>query len=278
MANSGIINRGRRAVEGSARQSRGFEFALGPNKEETVSRYRDAVSQLSAAQKSAYGAPAYSRFINRPVGRRIAAAAYVLRLTPNGVTAISATLSAIGIAVVAFGPISVVTGVIAALLFALGYAFDSADGQLARLTKTGGPAGEWLDHVVDMAKTVLFHGAILFSLILHTGAVAPGVAALVIGFTTVNVVAFFAWLLVDLLRRSTLEPSAPPDRPSNNAPLLRSLLRLPSDYGVLCWLLVLWGTGLFWWLYGLLFLANLLILLAALPVWFRQAKAVSQPQ
>ncbi len=239
-----------------------------------MSRYRDALSQLSAAQKPAYGAPAYSRFINRPVGRRIAAAAYVMQLTPNGVTAISATLSGIGVLVVALGPITVATGVIAAVLFALGYAFDSADGQLARLTKTGGPAGEWLDHVVDMAKTVLFHGAMLFSLILHTSAVPPGLAALVVGFTTVSVVAFFAWLLVDLLRRTASEPSVPTNRPNDKAPLLRSLLRLPSDYGVLCWVLVLWGTSLFWWAYGLLFLANLLILVAALPVWFRQAKAV----
>jgi hypothetical protein len=46
---------------------------------------------------------------------------------------------------------------------------------------------------------------------------------------------------------------------------MRSLLRLPSDYGLLCWVLVLWGTTLFWWVYGLLFLANLAILVAALP-------------
>lgn len=241
-----------------------------------MSKYSGAVAQLAAAQKPAYGAPAYSRFINRPVGRRIAAAAYVMGLTPNGVTAISAVLSAFGILVLAFAPISVFTGIGAAVLFALAYAFDSADGQLARLTKTGGPAGEWLDHTVDMAKTVLFHGAILFSLILHTSSVAPGLAALVLGFMAVNVVAFFAWLLVDLLRRVTPEPAADAPRPSDHAPLLRSILRLPSDYGVLCWVLVFWGTPMFWWFYGLLFVANLVILLAALPVWFRQAKAITQ--
>ena len=239
-----------------------------------MSRYRQAISQLSAAQKPAYGAPAYSRFVNRPVGRRIAAAAFAVGLTPNGVTAISAVLSAIGVLVLALGPISIITGVCAAILFALGYAFDSADGQLARLTKTGGPAGEWLDHVVDMAKTVLFHGAILFSLILHVPSFPPGQAALVIGFTTVSVVAFFAWLLVDLLRRVSPEPDADAARPTGHAPVMRSLLRLPSDYGLLCWVLILWGTGLFWWVYGLLFLANLAILMAALPVWFRQAKAI----
>jgi phosphatidylglycerophosphate synthase len=240
-----------------------------------LSKYRDAVAQLAAAQKPAYGAPAYSRFINRPAGRRIAAASYALGLTPNGVTAISAGLSVLGVAVLALAPISAYTGVAAAILFALAYAFDSADGQLARLTGTGGPAGEWLDHTVDMGKTVLFHGAILFSLILHTANVNAGLAALAIGFMVVNVVAFFAWLLVDLLRRITPEPATDASRPPDHAPLLRSILRLPSDYGVLCWVLIFWGTPFFWWFYGLLFVANLAILLAALPVWFRQAKAIT---
>jgi hypothetical protein len=180
----------------------------------------------------------------------------------------------LGVVVLAFAPISIVTGFASAILFAIAYAFDSADGQLARLTRTGGPAGEWLDHTVDMGKTVLFHGAILFSLILHLPAVAPGQAALVIGFMAVNVVAFFGWLLVDLLKRTNPQSCTHASAPNTNAPLLRSLLRLPSDYGLLCWLLILWGTPLFWWAYGLVFLANLVILCAALPVWFRQAKAI----
>lgn len=242
-----------------------------------MSRYTDAIRELSAAQKPAYGAPAYSRFINRPVGRRIAAAAFVAGLTPNGVTAISAALSVIGVVVLASGPITSLTGIIAAFAFAIGYAFDSADGQLARLKKTGGPAGEWLDHVVDMAKTVLFPGAIVLSLVLHTAPVSASKVALTIGYATVSVVAFFAWLLVDLLRRATPATQPVDPIPAGHAPLLRSILRLPSDYGVLCWVLILWGTSLFWWAYGLLFLANLLILLAALPVWFRQAKSLSKP-
>jgi phosphatidylglycerophosphate synthase len=241
-----------------------------------MTKYSDALSRLTHAQKPAYGAPAYSRFVNRPVGRRIAAGAYSLGLTPNGVTAISAGLSVVGIALIAFGPISPLIGFLAALSYALGYAFDSADGQLARLTGTGSPAGEWLDHVVDMGKTVLFHGAIILSLVIHTQPVSVGYVALAIGYATVTTVAFFAWLLVDLLRRASpaVVAAAKPEGP---APLLRSLLRLPSDYGLLCWVLVLWGVtiagfSLFWWVYGVLFLANLLILVAALPVWYRQAR------
>ncbi|MGV1036251.1 MAG: CDP-alcohol phosphatidyltransferase family protein [Candidatus Nanopelagicales bacterium] len=242
-----------------------------------MSGYRDAVQRLASAQKPAYGAPAYSRFVNRPLGRRVAALAYVAGLTPNAVTAISAGLSAVAILVMAFAPIATVTGFIAATLFALGYIFDSADGQLARLTASGSPAGEWLDHVVDMGKTVLFHGSIIFSLVYHQTNVSPGRVALVLGFMTVNVVAFFAWLLVDLLRRAEPNPPVEPSRTSGKAPLLRSILRLPGDYGVLCWVLILWGSVLFWWAYGLLFAANLVILLAALPVWFRQARAIRSP-
>lgn len=238
-----------------------------------MTAYSDALEQLRSAQKPAYGAPAYSRFVNRPVGRRIAAAASVIGLTPNQVTGISALLSAAGLLTLAFAPISPVTGIIVAVLLAAGYAFDSADGQLARLTKTGGPAGEWLDHVVDMGKTVLYYGAIIFALV-RTGTAQPWMVGLTVLFAAVTVVSFFAWLLVDLLRRGTPGMQAPPAPTS--APLLRSLLRAPSDYGLLCWIFVFWGTVIFWPLFGLFFLANLLILLAALPVWFRQAKEVGQ--
>lgn len=247
-----------------------------------MSSYRAAIDQLSAAQKPAYGAPAYSRFVNRPAGRRIAARAYALNLTPNAVTGISALLSAIGILVLALAPISIWTGMVVAAALALGYAFDSADGQLARLTNTGGPAGEWLDHVVDMGKTVLVPGAIVYSLVIHTDPVNARLVALAIGFAAVSVVAFFAWLLVDLLRRADPAPVPTEARAVGHAPLIRSILRLPSDYGVLCWIFVLWGVpplggvALFWWAYGLLFAANFVILLVALPVWYRQAKAVGQ--
>ena len=92
------------------------------------------------------------------------------------------------------------------LLLATGYALDSADGQLARLKGGGRPAGEWLDHTVDMAKTVMLHGAVLiawlrFDAIAWQQALIPSVSHR-LG------VAFFGWLLVDLLRRST--PDTPP--------------------------------------------------------------------
>lgn len=233
--------------------------------------YRDALQALRSAQKTSYGTPAYSRFVNRPVGRRIAAAAYAVGLRPNQVTAISGLLSLAAIILLATLPVGIPVGVLASLLLALGYAFDSADGQLARLSGTGGPGGEWLDHTVDMAKTVLVHGVVLIAL-LRSGGLLASQAALVIGFLTVSVVSFFSWLLADLLQRAA-HVQVPHSRDSGTAPLLRSVLRLPSDYGLFLWIFLLWGTAAFWWAYALLFAANLVILLAALPVWYRQAAA-----
>ena len=51
---------------------------------------------------------------------------------------------------------------------------------------------------------------------------------------------------------------------------IRSLLVLPTDYGVLCIAFLLFGVPVvFVPLYGLLFLANAAFALVALPKWFR---------
>ena len=60
------------------------DAAVPPTKE----RFADVVARLAAAQKRrAPGSPAYSIYVNRPIGRRLAAAAYLAGLTPNAVTA-----------------------------------------------------------------------------------------------------------------------------------------------------------------------------------------------
>src|SRR5829696_6747744 len=93
-----------------------------------------SLCRLAGAQKpAAFGSPAYSRFVNRRIGRYLAAAAFELRLTPNQVTAFSALCSLAGIVAIATVRPSWWLGVGVALALALGYALDSADGQLARL-------------------------------------------------------------------------------------------------------------------------------------------------
>ncbi len=140
-------------------------------------RWTDALHRLGAAQKGhARGAPAYSVYVNRRIGRVLAATAYVWGWTPNGVTAVSAVFTFTGILLLCVVPVSPWLGVVVALLLALGYAWDSADGQLARLRGGGSVAGEWLDHFVDAVKIASLHLAVVIGLFRFTD-IDPGLAA-----------------------------------------------------------------------------------------------------
>jgi phosphatidylglycerophosphate synthase len=243
-----------------------------PNDVHTRGRvgFRQVLSDLSAAQKPpATGSPAYSRFVNRRVGRVLAAAAAPLGLTPNQVTAISACFSAAGIGLIAWAPPRLGWGLLIAVLLALGYAFDSADGQLARWRGGGSPAGEWLDHTVDSIKVPSLHLAVLVAWYRHFD--LPDRALLVpVGFTLVAAVLFFAQILTEQLRRAHPR-HAPAPAGSGPKAVLRSLLVTPTDYGLLCWTFALFGYRAgFVAVYGLMFAGSLAYLLAALPKWFRE--------
>jgi len=95
--------------------------------------FADAYAQLTAAQKTAKGVSLYSRYVNRPLGRVLAAACHTAGLSPNQVSAVSAVFSAAGLAVVMAVPSVWWKGPVVAALLVLGFAFDSADGQVARL-------------------------------------------------------------------------------------------------------------------------------------------------
>lgn len=235
--------------------------------------YRDTVRRLAGAQKPpAVGSPAYSRFVNRRIGRHLAAGAYQLGRTPNQVTAVSAAFSAAGILTVALVDPRWWTGVLVALALALGYALDSADGQLARLRGGGSPAGEWLDHVVDCVKILTLHTAVLVSLY-RFGDRAEAWLLVPLAFLVVSSTAFFAMTLNDQLKRGRVAAATGPVVPS----LRRSLLVLPTDYGVLClvFLLLGWPDG-FLAGYGLLLAANALYLAAALVKWYRSMAALGR--
>ena len=59
------------------------------------------IRALSRAQKSRAGAPLYSRVVNRPVGRVLAAVAHRLGASPDQVTVLSALCTYTGIALIA---------------------------------------------------------------------------------------------------------------------------------------------------------------------------------
>ena len=233
--------------------------------------FGETLRRLKGAQKPpAQGSPAYSRFVNRKIGRVLAAGSYQAGLTPNGVTAISAAFSAAAIAAVALVEPTPLVAVLVALGLLVGYAFDSADGQLARLRGGGSPAGEWLDHVVDSVKTVALHLAVLICWYRFYDWDSAALLLIPVGWTLVQAVFFFAQILTDQLRRA--HPSqAPPPADASRAAVLRSLVVAPTDYGLLCivFALLAWQTG-FVVLYGLMGLGTALFLLAALPKWFRE--------
>lgn len=240
--------------------------------------------RLAGAQKPpAKGSPAYSRFVNRRIGRVLAAGSYGFGLTPNAVTGISAAFSAASIVLVALAEPSPLLGVVVALGLLLGYAFDSADGQLARLRGGGSPAGEWLDHIVDSVKTSALHLAVLIGAyrFWDTGDLPlPGGDAVLLvplGFTLVAAVFFFAQILTDQLRRAHPH-QAPAPAGSGRADVLRSLVVAPTDYGLLCLVFVTLGwPSLFLVLYGLLFAGTTLFVLAALLKWYREVAGFRPP-
>jgi phosphatidylglycerophosphate synthase len=231
------------------------------------------VRRLSGAQKGAAGAPAYSRFVNRPFGRVLAALAFHVGLTPNAVTATSAAWTATGIALVAIAPLGWATGAAVAACLVLGYALDSADGQLARLRGGGSPAGEWLDHVVDSAKTASIHLAVFLGLS-RVESLDRGWLLVPLGFSVVAVVHFSATLLNEALRAQHGVPTRAA-RTDARPGVLRSLLVAPTDYGVLCLSFVLLGAPtVFLGAYGLLGLGTAGYVVLALGRWYREMGAL----
>lgn len=238
--------------------------------------YRDVVARLAAAQKSGRGAPAWSRYVNRPLGRRLAALAHLRGLTPNAVTALSGLCSFTGIGVLALAPRSWLVGAVVAVLLVLGYALDAADGQLARLRGGGSASGEWLDHMVDCAKISSLHPAVLVSTwrAAEAGELALGWALLPMAFAVVASTAFFAQILNEQLRRAHGVEGA---RLQAGSSPLRSLLAAPTDYGLLCLVFLLLGSSAaFTAGYGLLLLGSAGYLALALVKWYREMDALGR--
>jgi phosphatidylglycerophosphate synthase len=237
---------------------------------------RDTLGRMATAQKGAQGAPAYSRFVNRRAGRLLAAVAFHLGLTPNAVTAVSAACTFTGIALLALVSPSWWLGLAVTACLAVGYALDSADGQLARLRGGGSPAGEWLDHMVDAAKIASLHLAVLVGLSRAGLFAHDTVLLLPLAFSVVSVVLFFGTLLNEALRAQHGAPTRAA-RTAERPSVLRSLLVVPTDYGLLCLVFLLLGaTSVFLWAYGLLLAATAGYLLLACVKWFGEMKRLGE--
>jgi phosphatidylglycerophosphate synthase len=234
------------------------------------SSHREVVRRLAAAQKPSKGAPAYSRYVNRPLGRQFAAIAFRLGLTPNQVTIISGICTFAGIGLLALVGPTFVLGSVLAALFVLGYALDAADGQLARLSGRSSYAGEWLDHMVDATKTVSLHLAVMISLARFTDLSGSAWLLVPICYAIVSSVLFFGMTLNDQLRRHHVLLTGVRAAPAGTS-TLRSLLIIPVDYGFLCVIFVLLGaTHWFFGIYTLMFVGSAAYLLLAAVKWFRE--------
>lgn len=239
--------------------------------------HAEVVARLRSAQKSNRGAGGYSRWVNRPLGRQLAALAFLRGLTPNQVSLLSAACTYAAIVLVATVRPSWPSSVGVAILLVLGYALDSADGQVARLRGIGSPSGEWLDHMLDAVKLATFHLAVAICWFRFYRLEHPATLLIPLGFAAVGTVFFFGITLSDMLRRverargggsgattSLVDPNEP-------APVLRSLVVLPNDYGVLCAVMVLLAAHTaFIVCYALLLAANVLFLAAGWVRWFRE--------
>lgn len=234
------------------------------------------VGRLALAQKSSVGVSAYSRWINRPVGRQLAAIAFKAGLTPNQVTAISALFTFGGIVLLATVRATPGLGVLVTGLLVIGYAIDSADGQLARLRGGGTPAGEWLDHVVDCIKLATLHIAVLIGWFRFFALPSTAILLIPIAFAIEASVFFFTLILSEQLRKAITGDRSRAATGERHASFLRTLVVLPADYGVHAWIFVLWGVPtIFVPLYTALAAINVVLLIAGLLRWFREMRRLS---
>ncbi|AWB88044.1 CDP-alcohol phosphatidyltransferase [Mycetocola zhujimingii] len=235
-----------------------------------VTTFKLAYAELVQAQKPKKGVSLYSRHVNRPLGRMLAAALHSVGASPNQVTLLSAIATTAGLAVLVSQRPGLAVGIVVALLLALGFALDSADGQVARLSGRQSPAGEWLDHVVDAAKMVAVHGCVFVAAWLHTSVETLWLSIPLV-FQVISTLLFAGGTLLELIERSLpARREVVPSRPST----VRAVGLLPADYGVLCLSFVVWGfTPVFVVAYSLLFLANAAIAAMLLTKWFRELSA-----
>ncbi|HBX76413.1 MAG TPA: CDP-alcohol phosphatidyltransferase [Acidimicrobiaceae bacterium] len=240
---------------------------------ESESGFRRDLSILREHQKSSRGAPLYSLYINRPLGRVFAALANTLGMNPNQVSILSALFSLTGIVGIATLEPSPTASVLIAVALVLGYAIDSADGQLARLQFGGSVAGEWLDHSLDAFKIAAFHASLIVSILQFQQAHTLQAVLLVAAFEVVAVTGFFTYLLTELLRRSQGEQTRATLSPTG----WKRVATLPTDWGVLClWTACRFSPAVFFGGYAVMFAVSAAYLAATSLVRFREFSALDQ--
>ena len=194
-------------------------------------------------------------------------------------TPVSVNTALTGVALIALLPPTVWSSILIAVLLVLGYALDSADGQLARLTGTGSLAGEWLDHFFDSIKLATIHLAVLVCWFRFFD-LPDGWLLVPLVFAASANVFFFGIIAADFLRRvHRLEhPHGPAEAPREawRSGGLYSLAVIPTDYGFLCLVFaLLWWQPVFVGIYTALAVINVLMLLLAALRWYRSIRGLA---
>jgi phosphatidylglycerophosphate synthase len=233
-------------------------------------RFKENAARLRSAQKPSLGTSAYGRYVNRPLGRQVAAFSHQFGLTPNAATAISASLSAAGMVLLGLAEPTWWSGLGVALLLAAGYVMDSVDGQLARLRGGGSIRGEWLDHSIDAIKTSSLHLVVAISWFRFPPTEGRAWLLVPLAFSVVQTVTYFELIVLPFLRKSRLVGSST----VSEHPLRRWILLL-TDYGTICWIFVLLAAQrAFMAVYTTMMLLGALTLAFALVKWWRELGAL----
>lgn len=185
---------------------------------------------LAASQKKGAGTPAYTRFVNRHLGRLLASVLAAFNFSPNIISLISSAITiTCFIIFTLLSQVSIIQSSALVILLYFAYALDSADGQVARLLDKQSKNGEWLDHTLDAIKIPLGHGVAILLIIKNI----PTNKLLIIFYLTIISIAsanFLSGILKSKLLSSPTTPKHKIIKGRNS--VIRSFLTLPLDYGL----------------------------------------------
>lgn len=171
----------------------------------------------------------YVRHVNQTLAIPVTRVANRLGMTPNGLTAVGVALWVAGCAVVLTFNSSLWGLALAGALWSISYVFDSADGQLARLQRSGSEFGGWLDHTIDAARSLSVSLSIAMVLVIREYGLLP-LAFVFIGII-VTETAYFGLLNspgTDLSQESA-------NRMRGKKRLISEPIRLIAETGVSVW-------------------------------------------
>jgi len=202
------------------------------------SGFRASFVALGESQKPQPGVSFYTLYLNRRWGRVLGAGANALGMTPNMVTIVSALCSVAAMVIIAVPEASVLAGLLAGGLLMLAFAFDSADGQVARLQGASSRSGEFLDHVLDCAVKIGLHSAVLIAW--YNAGREGAVLLIPLLFLFSSVVFYFGGILLLKMREQGRSSREPAFEAAGVNPL-RAFLLLPVDFGVVAASFLVWG-------------------------------------